>query len=84
MNEYFGNDLYFELISLNYKDKYVINELENLLFSKIPFGIFEEIIIREFLKEEADKIELHSLEKMYLPPKKSFINRIIEKVKNIK
>ncbi len=168
LNKYFGNNLYFELISLNYKDKYVMNELENLLFSKVPFGRFEEIKIRELLedvindkgilvevieefydlycdgykflryigsayvfhgmprenetynftdqtrvnlkseakrilsfldtrkiiitgeyqyedlREEVDKIELHSLEKMYLPSKKSSVNKIIGKVKGIK
>lgn len=51
---------------------------------EIREGKFEEIKIRELLKEEADKIELHSLEKMYLPPKKSIVNRIIGKVNGIK
>ncbi|WP_271811326.1 hypothetical protein [Clostridium beijerinckii] len=165
LNKSFGNDFYFELISLNYKDKHVMNELEKLLFSKVPFGRFEEVKIRklledviddkgilveiieelydlycdgyrflmdiglayvyygmprehetynfteqtrtklkseakrilsflntrkiiitgeyeyEDLREESDKIELHSLENMYLSPKKSFINKIIGEVK---
>lgn len=168
LNKCFGNDFYFELISLNYKDKHVMNELEKLLFSKVPFGRFEEVKIRELLedviddkgilveiiedlydlycdgyrflrdiglayvdygmprehetynfteqtrtklkseakrilsflntrkiiitgeyeyedlREESDKIELHSLENMYLSPKKSFINKIIGEVKGSK
>jgi predicted KAP-like P-loop ATPase len=51
LSKYFGNDLYFELISQNYKDKHVINELETLLFSNVPFGRFEEIKIRELLEQ---------------------------------
>jgi hypothetical protein len=34
----------------------------------------------EDLREEADKIELHSLEKMYVTPKRNIIIRIIDKV----
>jgi predicted KAP-like P-loop ATPase len=51
LSKYFGNDLYFELISQNYKDKHVMNELETLLFSNVPFGRFEEIKIRELLEQ---------------------------------
>ena len=49
LDEYFGRGFYFELASLNYKNKYAINELEKLLFSKIPYGKFEEKRIREIL-----------------------------------
>jgi hypothetical protein len=164
VDEHFGRGFYFELASLNYKNKYATNDLEKLLFSKVPFGRFEEMKIREILtyviddkgdlvelieelydlycdgysflryiglaslfhgmprenetynftdqtqinlkcearrilsfldtrkiiitgkykyedlREEADKIELHSLEKMYVTPKRNIIIRIIDKV----
>ena len=150
LDEYFGRGFYFELASLNYKNKYAINELEKLLFSKIPYGKFEEKRIREILtsiiedkgnlvdlfeelyglycdgynflrylglvyvfngmpgeydtynftdqsrlnlkseakrilsffdfRDEVDKIELHSLEKMYVTSKRNIISRIIDRV----
>ncbi len=169
LDEYFGRGFYFELASFNYKNKYAINELEKLLFSKISYGKFEENKIREILtsiiedkgnlvdlieelydlycdgynflrylglayvfngmprehetynftdqsgvnlkseakrilyffderkiiingeyeyedfRDEVDKIELHSLEKMYLTTKRNIISRIIDRViKNTK
>jgi len=49
LNAHFGRGFYFELASLNYRNKYVLNELERLLFSKVPFGRYEEMKIREIL-----------------------------------
>lgn len=49
IDKHFGHGFYFELVSLNYRSKYVINELEKLLYSKVPFGRFEEIKLREIL-----------------------------------
>lgn len=164
LDEYFGDGFYFELASLNYKNKYVINELEELLIGKVPFERFEEKKIREILtyviedkgnlvqlieelydlycdgyhflryiglsyvfqgmgkgnktnsfteqsgrnlrseakrilsfldkreiiitgeyeyedfREEADKIESHSVEKMYITQKRNIISRIINKI----
>lgn len=164
IDEYFGRGFYFELASLNYKNKYAINDLEKLLFSKVTFGRFEEIKIRDILtsiiedkgdlvdlieevydlycdgynflrylglayglngmprendtynfteqsrinlkseakrilsfldtrkikitgeyeyediRDEADKVELHSFEKMYVTSKRNIISRIIDKV----
>ncbi len=164
IDEYFGKGFYFELASLNYKDKFIINKLKALLFTKIPFGKFEEIKIRDILNSiiddnqdlvelleavydlycdgysflryiglayvfygmpgehstysfdekaiinlkneanrilsfldegkiiitgeyeyddnriEEEKLELHSLEKMYTEPKKSILNRIVRKI----
>ena len=163
IDRFFGEGFYYELIDLNYKNKYVINEVEKLLYNKITFGKFEEMNIRkvlesitedeanlpemteklydlycngysflrylglafifndtpkknetykffdesrmklkheaqriisfidtrkivitgefeyEDLREEYEKIEIHSLEKMYQEPKKSIMKRIISK-----
>lgn len=169
LDEYFGRGFYFELASFNYKSKYAINELEKLLFRKIPYGKLEENKIREILtsiiedkgnlvdlieelydlycdgynflrylglayvfngmpgeydtynftdqslvnlkseakrilsffdekkiiisgeykyedfRDEVDKIELHSLEKMYVTSKRNIISRIVDRViKNTK
>ncbi|GAA0075995.1 hypothetical protein UT300005_03730 [Clostridium sp. CTA-5] len=65
--EYYGYNFYFELISLNYKDKYVMNELEKLLFSKVPFGKFEEIKIKALLEYIIDDREdlIRAIQKLY-------------------
>lgn len=67
IDEYFGKGFYFELASLNYRDKFIINTLENLLYTKIPFGRFEEIKIRDILNSVIeDKKELAELlEELY-------------------
>lgn len=67
LDEHFGSGFYFELASLNYRNKYVINELEKLLFNKVPFERFEEMKIREILTYVIeDKGELAELlEELY-------------------
>jgi hypothetical protein len=50
IDKHFGSGFYFELASLNYRDKYVINKLEKLLFTKIPFGRFEKMKIKDILE----------------------------------
>ncbi|ETA81392.1 hypothetical protein T472_0206690 [Youngiibacter fragilis 232.1] len=67
VDEHFGRGFYFELASLNYKNKYAINDVEKLLFSKVPFGRFEEMKIREILTyvidDKGDLVEL--IEELY-------------------
>jgi hypothetical protein len=49
IDQYFGQGFYFALASLNYKNKFIMNELEKLLFSKVPFGRFEQMKINHLL-----------------------------------
>lgn len=67
LDEYFGRGFYFELASLNYKNKYDIIDLEKLLFSKVAFGRFEEMKIRDILtsiiEDKGDLVDL--IEEVY-------------------
>lgn len=51
------NNLYFDLISLNYTNEYVINELHNLLDNHVEFYKFEKSKIMECLQSIIDKDE---------------------------
>jgi hypothetical protein len=45
----FGEDFYFELISINYKKNSAYNELEKVIYSKIPFNKYESMTLRFLL-----------------------------------
>lgn len=49
INASFGENFYFELISINYRNKYAYNELEKIIYSKITFNKFEEMTLRFLL-----------------------------------
>ena len=48
-------EIYFELISLNYKDKYAYNNLEKIILKYVNFGNFEIKKITHFLKSIINK-----------------------------
>ncbi|MEH0152583.1 hypothetical protein V6R21_00475 [Limibacter armeniacum] len=50
-------EIYTDLISINYKDKYVHNELENIIEDFVDNGKFEIKRIKKFLKSIIDKDE---------------------------
>lgn len=45
----FGEDFYFELISINYKDVSAYIDLKNIIYSKIPFNKYESMTLRFLL-----------------------------------
>lgn len=45
----FDEDFYFELISINYKNISAYNELEKIIYSKIPFNKYESMTLRFLL-----------------------------------
>lgn len=45
----FGKDFYFELININYRNKFSGDELEKVIYSKIPFNKFEVMTLRFLL-----------------------------------
>jgi hypothetical protein len=45
----FGEDFYFELISINYKDVSANSDLKKIIYSKIPFNKFESMTLRFLL-----------------------------------
>jgi hypothetical protein len=57
-----GKDVYFDLINLNYRDKFISNELEKVIYKHIPFSYFECHRLKENLKSviygEGDLVEL--------------------------
>ena len=55
IEEYLGNDFYMDLLNINYKSKYALNELENLIYVKIPFGEFEKIRLEALLEGIVNK-----------------------------
>lgn len=63
----FGNDFYFNLLDLDYRNKYIKNELEKLIEMKIPFGEFEQTRIISLLEnivyQKGDVVEI--LEQLY-------------------
>ena len=63
----YGHDFYFNLIDLNYREKYIKNELRKLIEIKIPFKEFEHTRMISLLEkinyEKGDMVEL--LEQLY-------------------
>lgn len=49
INALFDENFYFELISINYRSKFAYDELEKIIYSKIPFNKFEEMTLRFIL-----------------------------------
>lgn len=47
--KYFDESFYFELISINYRSEFANDELEKIIYSKIPFNKFEEMTLRFIL-----------------------------------
>ncbi|TCJ02524.1 hypothetical protein [Cytobacillus praedii] len=63
----YGNDFYFSLLDLDYRNKYIKNELEKLIEREIPFGEFEQARIISLLEniryQQDDEVEI--LEQLY-------------------
>ncbi|MDA1475863.1 hypothetical protein [Bacillus changyiensis] len=63
----YGNDFYFNLLDLDYTNKYIKNDLEKLILAIIPFGKFEQIRITSLLDhlifDNHDIVEI--LEQLY-------------------
>ncbi|MED3572663.1 hypothetical protein [Cytobacillus praedii] len=63
----YGNDFYFSLLDLDYRNKYIKNELERLIEREIPFGEFEQTRIISLLEniryQQGDGVEI--LEQLY-------------------
>lgn len=63
----YGNDFYFSLLDLDYRNKYIKNELEKLIEREIPFGEFEQTRIISLLEniryQRGDEVEI--LEQLY-------------------
>lgn len=55
INSYFGENFYFDLISINYRNKFVRDEVEKLIYSKIPFNKFEDMTLRFLLNNLINK-----------------------------
>ncbi|MFC5450676.1 hypothetical protein [Paenibacillus aestuarii] len=68
IEEIYGQDFYFKLLDLNYKSKYIFNEIETVMYSKIPKGKFEQMKLEELLQKVIhntyDLVEV--LEEIYL------------------
>lgn len=64
---YFSKELYLNLLYLNYREKYVLGDLDKLIYSRIPFGKYEEENIKQLLNAILNKsLDLAEiLEKMY-------------------
>lgn len=67
INRLFGEGFYFQLIDLNYKDKYVLNDLEKIIYQKVSFAQFEKeklnFLLESITNNTMDLIE--SLERCY-------------------
>ena len=50
VEEHLESAFYMDLLSINYKSKYALNELENLIYSQIPFGEFEKMRVEASLE----------------------------------
>ncbi len=50
-----SDDLYLDLISMDYKSKYALNDLNGLIEKYVDFGKFEIKKIKEFLKSIIDR-----------------------------
>lgn len=63
----YGDDFYFRLLDLDYREKYIKNKLETLIRMEIPFGQFEQqrivLLLEHIIAEEGDLVEL--LEQLY-------------------
>jgi hypothetical protein len=63
----YGNDFYFNLLNLNYKNKHIKNELEKLIEMEIPFGELEQIritsLLEKIISDKGDVVEI--LEQLY-------------------
>ena len=61
IDEHFGNGFYFKLIDLNYKDKYIFDNLSKIIYDKINFGKFEKMRMMNLLNciiaNSADLVE---------------------------
>jgi len=62
-----GEDFYFTLINLDYRDKFVIDEVKKLIYPLIPYNIFEkerlENILHDIIEKKCDLVEV--LEQLY-------------------
>ncbi|SFG49083.1 hypothetical protein SAMN04488025_1398 [Planifilum fulgidum] len=56
LEEDIGKDFYFQLIDINYRDKFAGDHLEKVMFSRFQQVEFEEKKIRELLENFAEKI----------------------------
>ncbi|QGM29543.1 hypothetical protein GI482_03725 [Bacillus sp. N3536] len=63
----YGSNFYFDLLDLNYRKKYIKNELLNLIETKIPFYAFEQerimSLLESIIKEKNDLVDI--LEQLY-------------------
>ncbi|WP_223701508.1 hypothetical protein [Sutcliffiella deserti] len=63
----YGDDFYFNLLDLNYRDRHIKNELEKVIEVKIPFGEFEQMrivsLLENIIYEKGDLVEV--LEQVY-------------------
>ncbi|MFE6169385.1 hypothetical protein ACFVP8_16180 [Viridibacillus arvi] len=63
----YGNDFYFNLLDLDYRNKHIKNELEKLIEMKIPFDEFEHTriisLLENIIYEKGDIVEI--LEQLY-------------------
>lgn len=50
-----GKDFYFELIDINYREKYALELLEEKIYNRISFGYFETQKITRLLKSIIDR-----------------------------
>lgn len=53
----FGDGFYFELLNINYRNKSAQEELEKIIYSKIPFSKFEEMTLRFILNNLIDRTQ---------------------------
>jgi hypothetical protein len=67
IEDVYGNDFYFNLLDLNYRGRYIKNDLEKVIETKIPFGEFEQmrivLILEKIIHEKDDLVEV--LEQIY-------------------
>ena len=65
INANFGSDFYFELLDINYRSKFSLDELKKVIYSKIPFDKFESTTLKFLLnslinetRDKADTLEI--------------------------
>jgi hypothetical protein len=67
IENFYGNDFYFNLLDLNYRGRHIKNELEKVIETKIPFGEFEQMrivsLLEKIIYEKDDLVEV--LEQIY-------------------
>lgn len=63
----FGEEFYFNLINLDYRKKYIKNELVKLIEKAIPFNELEQVricmLLKEIISDKGDVVEI--LEQLY-------------------